>query len=116
MTIAMFPAAGRTGGFGWAVWLARWGVRRLTGVSLRAPLSGQRAFPRAVWEAVGRIAPGYGAEVGLDVDTLRAGFRILEVPTAMSHHPAGRGLAGFRHRGRQMLSIARTLMSRWLKP
>lgn len=115
MTLAQFPARPGGGGFGLALRLARWGVRRLTGRCLSAPLSGQRAFTRAVWERVGSVAPGYGAETGLDVDVLRAGFRLVEVPTSMSHKATGRDWAGFRHRGRQCAAIARTLLARWLK-
>lgn len=113
MTVAVFPGVRGAGGFGLVARLARWGVQRLTGRCLAAPLSGQRAMTRAVWERVVRIAPGYGAEVGLDIDVLRAGFRLAEVPTAMSHKAGGRDLAGFRHRGRQMIAVAWTLLSRW---
>jgi glycosyltransferase involved in cell wall biosynthesis len=112
MTLARFPPAPR-GGFGLALGLARWGVERLGGRRLEAPLSGQRAFTRAVWDRVGRIAPGYGAEVGLDIDVLRAGFRLVEVPTEMTHKATGRDWAGLRHRGRQLVAIALTLVTRW---
>lgn len=113
MTVAVLPPT-CGGGFGTVVRVARWGVRRLTGRHLAAPLSGQRALTRAVWEAIGRVAPGYGAEVGLDVDALRAGFRLLEVPTEMAHRAHGRSWAGFRHRGRQLLAVVRTLLARSL--
>jgi glucosyl-3-phosphoglycerate synthase len=115
MTVASFPAAAGGGGFGLVVRLARWGVRRLTGRQLGAPLSGQRAMTRAVWERIDRIAAGYGAEVGLDVDVLRAGFRLLEIPTQMTHRAGGRDLSGFRHRGGQLAAVARTLLARWLR-
>src|SRR5205814_8231717 len=108
MTLAVFPGLRGSGGFGLVARLARWGVQCLTGRRLAAPLSGQRAMTRAVWERVGRTAPGYGAEVGLDVDVLRAGFRLVEVPTRMSHKAGGRDLVGFRHRGRQMGAVVRT--------
>jgi hypothetical protein len=113
MTLAVFPGLRGSGGFGFVARLARWGVQRLTGRRLTAPLSGQRALTRALWERLGRMARGYGAEVGLDVDALRAGFRLLEVPTTMSHKAGGRNLAGFRHRGRQMVAIVGTLLERW---
>lgn len=112
MTVAVLPPAGGGGGLGTVVRVARWGVERLTGRRLAAPLSGQRALTRAVWERIGRVAPGYGAETGLDVDVLRAGFRLLEVPTEMSHRAHGRSWAGFRHRGRQLLAVIRTLLAR----
>jgi glycosyltransferase involved in cell wall biosynthesis len=118
MTIAIFAAAGGTprAGFGWVIGLARWGVRRLTGRTLAAPLSGQRAMRREVWERVGGPEGGFGAEVGFDVDALRAGFRVLEVPTAMAHAATGRDVRGFLHRGRQFVAVARVLGKRALHP
>lgn len=115
MTIAIFPPAPGAG-FGWVVGLARWGVRWLTGRTLAAPLSGQRAMRRAVWEAVGGPEDGFGAETGFDIDALRAGFRVLEVPTQMMHAATGRNLRGFLHRGRQFVAVARVLLKRWLRP
>jgi glycosyltransferase involved in cell wall biosynthesis len=129
MTIAVFPRGtveapgGGTqrpresrAGFGLVVGLARWGVRRLTGRTLAAPLSGQRAMRRQVWERIGGPEGGFGAETGFDIDALRAGFRVLEVPTAMAHAATGRDLRGFLHRGRQFVAVARVLTRRALHP
>jgi glycosyltransferase involved in cell wall biosynthesis len=113
MTIARFPPA-RGGGMGLALRLARWGVERATGRRLEAPLSGQRATRREHLDALAPIEPGFGAEVGLDIDALRAGLRVLEVPTTMSHAATGRDWRGFLHRGRQFLHIARALLRRTL--
>jgi hypothetical protein len=104
------------GGFGLVVGLARWGVRWLTGRTLAAPLSGQRAMRRQVWERIGGPEGGFGAETGFDIDALRAGFRVLEVPTAMAHAATGRDLRGFLHRGRQFVAVARVLARRALHP
>jgi Glycosyl transferase family 2 len=109
-------SAATTAGFGLVVGLARWGVRRLTGRTLAAPLSGQRAMRRPVWERVGGPEGGFGAETGFDIDALRAGFRVLEVPTAMAHAATGRDLRGFLHRGRQFVAVARVLARRALFP
>jgi hypothetical protein len=121
MTIAVFSPADATdgkprAGFGLVIGLARWGVRRLTGRTLAAPLSGQRAMRREVWERVGGPEAGFGAETGFDIDALRAGFRVLEVPTAMAHAATGRDLRGFLHRGRQFVAVARVLAKRALFP
>ena len=62
--------------------------------------------------AVGELAPGWGCEVGLAVDALRAGFRVVEVPVAMSHRATGRRPGGFLHRLRQGLDIGRALLPR----
>jgi hypothetical protein len=113
MTVATFPSPGGSGGFGVVVRLARWGVRRLTGRTLAAPLSGQRAMRREVWERCGPFAGGYGAETALDIDVLRAGFRLIEFPTTMAHKSEGRTWAGFSHRGRQLLAVGMALLSRW---
>lgn len=106
MTIAGFPAAGRSGGFGVVMRLARWAIRRATGQEISAPLSGQRAMRRELLEAVGGFAAGYGAETGLTLDALRQGYRLQVVPTAMEHRALGRTAAGFAHRGRQLMHIA----------
>jgi glycosyltransferase involved in cell wall biosynthesis len=111
MTVAVLPATGRRGGRGYAVGLARTGIRRLTGVSVAAPLSGQRALRREVWQAY-RGARGFGLEVALTVDLLRAGYRVLEVPTAMTHRVGGLGWRDSLHRARQMGDIAWSLALR----
>ncbi|MBI3910803.1 MAG: glycosyltransferase [Armatimonadetes bacterium] len=112
LTIAVLPPVGKAGGFGWALRAARWGVQMLTGRRLEAPLSGQRAFSRTTWEQIGRLDPGFGAEVGMDVDALRAGLRVVEIRTDMCHRPTGRTLPGFAHRARQMVAVLRALARR----
>ena len=108
-TIARFPRSARGGGLGLALRLARWGVRRLTGVSVEFPLSGQRAIKRCVLEDIGGFSHRFAVETGMTVDLLRRGYRVLEVDTAMSHRLTGRNVAGFVHRGRQLLNIAGVL-------
>jgi hypothetical protein len=71
---------------------------------------------RAVWEAVGGPESGFGAETGFNIDALRRGFRVLEVPTQMAHAATGRDLRGFLHRGRQLVAVARVLLKRALRP
>lgn len=115
MTVAAFPRPAGKAGFGLVKGLARCGIRLLGGPAGRAfpataPLSGQRAMTRACWERVTPFAFGYGVEVALAVRALRAGFRIVEVTTTMSHDATGRDAAGFRHRGRQFLHVARALV------
>lgn len=116
VTLALFPSAGKRGGFGTALKLARWGIRQLTGQTVTAPLSGQRAMRREVAERIGGFSSGYSVETGMTVDLLRAGCRLKEVPTQMTHKVTGRNVAGFRHRGRQLLHIARALLEKALQP
>jgi len=110
LAIASFRAGG--GGLGLASGAARWGIRWLTGYEARAPLSGQRAVRRAMLERIAPLAPGFGVEVAMTVDALRAGFRVVEIPLTLHHRVTGRDLAGFRHRGRQLAAILRVLASR----
>lgn len=109
MTIATLPRPAGSGGFGLVKGLARWGIRTLGGYEPTAPLSGQRALSRRAWEAAAPFAQGYGVEVALTVRTGRAGMRILEVPTTMGHAATGKDIAGFTHRGRQFVQVARAL-------
>ena len=65
--------------------LSRAGIRRATGRTLAAPLSGQRCITRAAFDAARPLARGFGVETAMTIDMLRAGFRVLEVPTKMNH-------------------------------
>lgn len=109
MAIAAFPPPRRKGGFGLVRGLARFGIRRFTGLRLKSPLSGQRALTREALAAVVPFARGYGVEVAMTVAAARSGLRIVEVPVQMRHRETGRNVAGFRHRGRQFRDVARTL-------
>jgi len=101
--------AARSGGFGIVVRIARLGIRLLTGKRMSAPLAGPRALKREIIEKAGGFAARFGAEVGLTVDALRMGYRVVEVPVEMLHRASGRDFKGFAHRGRQMLDVLRTL-------
>ena len=102
MTIARFPIVpGRGGGMGLVVRLARRGIRALTGRTMAAPLSGQRALRRSVLDAGGGFASGWGVEVALTVRALWAGFRVMEIETLMDHRVTGRTVPGTLHRAAQ---------------
>ncbi len=110
VAVAVLPRRGA--GLGLTVGLARAGVLALTGRWLEAPLSGQRCLNRRAWEAC-RPDGGFGLEAGMNVDVLRAGLRLVEVPTAMGHAVTGWTPAGVWHRGRQFLAVAGALAGRW---
>ncbi|NUQ69994.1 MAG: glycosyltransferase [Chthonomonadales bacterium] len=113
MSVGVFPSyPGRGGGMGLVVRLARWGIHRCCGVRMAAPLSGQRALRRTVWDAVAGNAHGFGSEVGMTIDALCAGFRVLEVPVMMDHRVTQNDLRGRCHRARQFRDVARTLWAR----
>ncbi len=111
MTIAVLPAAGGRGGFGAVVTLARRGVRRACGFDARAPLSGQRAVRASLLRPL-MSAERFGLEVGLTVDAVRAGARVVEIELAMDHRHTGRTWRGFLHRARQGSDIVRALWPR----
>lgn len=100
------------GGFGVALGFARWAIRRRCGLETRAPISGQRAMRTEVLRAVLPFAPGYGMEVGMTIDAIRAGHRLREYELDLSHRATGRSLAGFAHRGRQLVDFGRVYLSR----
>ncbi|HVB09380.1 MAG TPA: glycosyltransferase [Bacillota bacterium] len=111
MAIAVLPPSGRAGGRGHAVGLARAGIRRLAGISPLAPLSGQRAVLRKALHAF-RGARGFGLEVALTIDLVRAGYRVVEVPVAMAHRVGGLGVRDSLHRAHQMADVAWALAQR----
>jgi len=115
MAIGVLPPAGRSGGFGLAVRLARWGIRRFTGRTMKAPLSGQRALKKEIVDKIGGFDAGFGVETGLTIDALRMGYRVEEIPVELSHRNTGRDIRGFLHRGRQFAAVARALLVRALR-
>lgn len=114
MAIAVFPRPAGKAGFGLVKSLARSGIRKLGGeFEAVAPLSGQRALTRSCMATTRPFSAGYGVEVGLTIRALRAGFRLVEVPTTMAHSATGRDLKGFIHRGRQFVHVALALIALW---
>lgn len=100
------------GGFGLALGFARWAIRRLCGAETGAPISGQRAMRVEVLRDTLPFARGFGMEVGMTVDAVRAGHRLQEYELDLSHRATGRSVAGFAHRARQLADIARAYLSR----
>ncbi len=99
------------GGFGLALGFARWSIRRLCGFEAGAPISGQRAMRTEVLRGTLPFARGYGMEIGMTVDAVRAGYRVGEYELDLSHRATGRTVAGFLHRGRQLLDFGRVYLS-----
>jgi len=114
MSIAVLPPAHKRGGFGLVKGLARRGIRQLTGFDPTSPLSGQRAFTR---EAVSKISSWdgrFGIEVGMTIDIMRSGMRIMEVPVPFFHRETGRDISGFLHRGKQFMDVGKVLGRKWI--
>jgi glycosyltransferase involved in cell wall biosynthesis len=100
------------GGFGLALGFARWAIRRRCGLQTSAPISGQRAMTVDTLRATLPFARGYGMEVGMTIDAVRAGYRLREYELDLSHRASGRTPAGFLHRARQLTDITRVYISR----
>lgn len=106
LTVAMF-ARRVGGGFGIALGFAHWAIERRCGLDTQAPISGQRAMGYDVLRAVAPFRAGFGMEVGMTVDAVRAGFRVKEIELELAHRATGKSLAGFMHRGRQLRDFIR---------
>jgi hypothetical protein len=102
------------GGFGLALGFARRAIRRLCGAETTAPISGQRAMRVEVLRATLPFARGYGMEIGMTVDAVRAGFQLKEYELDLAHRATGRSLAGFAHRAAQLRDFARAYRARRL--
>ena len=100
------------GGFGFTLGYARRAVERLTQARLEAPLSGQRAMRVSALRVLTPFADGWGLEVGMTIDAIRAGLRIEEIKLPLEHRATGRSPAGFLHRARQLRDIRRAARSR----
>jgi hypothetical protein len=112
VAIAAFPKLGG-GGFGMVKRTAAQLIRAACAFDAREPLSGQRALTAAALAAVRPLAPGFGLEVGMTIDAVRAGLRVVEIPIeGLSHRPTGRGARGFAHRARQGADILAAVAAR----
>jgi glycosyltransferase involved in cell wall biosynthesis len=100
------------GGVGLAVGFARWAIQRRCGLTTVAPISGQRALSASVLRDLLPFARGFGMEIGMTVDVVRAGRRVAEIELDLSHRATGRTLGGFAHRGRQLVDFLRVYRER----
>jgi glycosyltransferase involved in cell wall biosynthesis len=100
------------GGFGAALGFARWAIRRRCGLATTTPISGQRAMRVDVLRATLPFADGFGMEVGMTIDAVRAGYRVREYELDLAHRATGRTPRGFAHRARQLLDFVRAYRSR----
>ena len=117
LTIAVLPAqqtadGSAAGGFGLVMTTASRGIAELTGWTPRAPLSGQRCLTRRAFELASPLAAGWGMEVGMTVDMLRAGLRIEEIEIELRHRATGTDLASQLHRAKQLRDVTRALAAR----
>jgi glycosyltransferase involved in cell wall biosynthesis len=111
LAVARF-ATPEGGGFGFTLGYARRAVQRTCGTSVDSPLSGQRAMRISTLRELIPFAAGWGLEVGMTIDALRAGLRVEEIELPLTHRPTGRTPAGFLHRAGQLRDIRRATRSR----
>ena len=100
------------GGFGLALRFARWAIRRRCGLAPQAPISGQRALSAAAFTDVVPFAAGFGMEIGITIDAVRAGHELREYELDLEHRATVRDLSGFLHRGRQLIDFVRVYFAR----
>jgi hypothetical protein len=91
------------GGFGLAKRTGRALIRLRSGFVAREPLSGQRALSPRARAACFPLAPGFGCEVRMTIDAVRAGLAVEERELPLRPRATGRDASGFAHRGRQLL-------------
>jgi hypothetical protein len=112
LVIGVLPRQPGHGGFRLVKRASALWIRWLSGFRAAEPMSGQRALTHRVLEVVRPLATGFGVELGMTVDAVRAGLRVVEVPVRMDHAPTGRDLGGFLHRARQGFDHLRAALPR----
>ncbi|MGQ0744201.1 MAG: glycosyltransferase family 2 protein [Acidimicrobiales bacterium] len=112
MAIAIYTARGAGGGHGRVVRLARDGINSMTGWAPTTPLSGIRAMTAEAYLAVRPLAARWGVETALTIDAFRAGLRVDEVQTDITHRATGQDWRAKVHRGRQYVDVQLTLRNR----
>ncbi|WP_370741041.1 MULTISPECIES: glycosyltransferase family 2 protein [Cellulomonas] len=105
LAIALLPPQPGAGGRGLVVGAARRAIVSMTGWTPTQPLSGMRCLTREAFEAATPLARGWGVEVGMTIDLLRQGYRVLEVPCDLRHRPSGTDLKGQLHRAAQYRDV-----------
>ena len=100
------------GGFGVALGFARWAIRRRCGFAAEAPISGQRAIRADALRDLLPFANGFGMEIGMTIDAVRAGRTVREYEIDLAHRATGRTPAGFAHRARQLADFLRAYRAR----
>lgn len=108
MTVARFGRDNAGGGLGIAKGIAGATIWLSTGCRLVSPLSGQRVLKKKILEDMRALPPGFGLEFGLTLWALKKGYRVKEIDTALDHRRHGKSLAGFMHRGKQLVDIIKT--------
>ncbi|HOA41121.1 MAG TPA: glycosyltransferase family 2 protein [Halanaerobiales bacterium] len=103
LVIGILPIRG--GGRGFVRKLAEHGLRYYTGKTMKAPLSGQRAFRREVLEYLLPFQEGFALEMGMNIQILKNNLKFTEVECLFEHRVTGKDLGGYLHRWKQFKDI-----------
>lgn len=95
------------GGIGAAKRFAHWAIERRTGFDAAEPISGQRALSYEALAAVSPFHDGFGMEIGMTVDALRAGLTLTEIELPLAHRATGKRPKDWIHRFRQLRHFIR---------
>ncbi len=99
------------GGFGLVRKLASLLLYLKTGRYFKAPLSGQRAALKDIWQRLMPFAPGFSMEVAMLKKACQEGLKIVEVPVKMQDRNYGKGYIGISHRFKQLIAVIRGIRS-----
>ncbi len=91
------------------------GITELTGGwTTRAPVSGPRCLTRRAFELASPLAAGWGAELGMSIDIVKAGLRVVELEVDVDVAVTDPGLAGRIEQAAQLRDVTRALAARGL--
>lgn len=99
----------KKGGFGLLQAISVLGTYFLTGHKMKTPLSGQRLLKTQLARMLLPFSDRFGVEIGINVDALRLGLKVREIPSTFSHRHTGRTIKGFLHRSQQTADVIRTI-------
>lgn len=105
--VGVLPITG--GGLGIVRKLAEWGLKSVTGKTMQAPLSGQRAYRRDIVDYVLPLESGFAMEMGINIDFLKNKIKFVEVECSFKHRVSGHNLKGYKHRFQQFTDILKFL-------
>jgi hypothetical protein len=74
-----------------------------------------RCITTEAFAAARPLARGWGVEVGLTIDVLRSGRRVVEVPCDLHHRVTGRDLRSQLHRAAQYRDVWLALAARRIR-
>ena len=113
-TVAMPPGGMPKGGGSLAERVARRVIRHRTGWNPVAPLAEQRCIRRQALAAAMPFANGYGLEPAQTIDSLTAGFTVMEVACSFAHLGADRSI-GARNPRQQVIDVGMAMTERSVK-